>query len=101
MEPRLAGEHCSLGYRAFEANLVTTLESRASNRHSAGEIVALTEMAEGWFLTAIRLYFKTRQAFAGASTSTRSSQRVCRQVARDLATVLGLDPVSAHSASNP
>ena len=58
MEPRRGGEEWSLGFRAFEANLVTVLKGRAGNRYSLGEIVALTEMAEGWLLTAVRLYFK-------------------------------------------
>jgi AcrR family transcriptional regulator len=56
-EPRFAGEQLFLGLRAFEANLVATLQSRA-RRHSLTEILALTEMAQGWFLTATRLYFK-------------------------------------------
>jgi AcrR family transcriptional regulator len=58
MEPRFAGEQLFRGVRAFEANLVATLESRAVRQHSSGEILALTEMAESWFRTATRLYFK-------------------------------------------
>jgi AcrR family transcriptional regulator len=57
MEPKLAGEQLLLGFRAFEANLVAALEGRAEKRLSYAEILALTEMAESWFLTAIRLYF--------------------------------------------
>ena len=97
MEPRLAGEHFLLGYRGFEANLVITLESRAGNRHSAAKIVALTEMAEGWFLTAIRLYFKQ-----GKRSLVQYFDEVvaaCVQSSScDLAAVLGLDTVSANSA---
>ena len=58
MEPRFAGEQLFHGLRAFEANLVAILESRAGDRDSSAEILALTEMAESWFLTATRLYFK-------------------------------------------
>jgi AcrR family transcriptional regulator len=57
-EPRFAGEQLALGFRAFEENLIAILESRAENRHSSAELLALTEMAESWFLTATRLYFK-------------------------------------------
>ena len=32
MEPRRGGEQWSLGFRAFEANLVTVLKNRAGNR---------------------------------------------------------------------
>ena len=58
MEPRFAGEQLFAGVRAFEANLVATLEHRTGQRQSRAEILALTEMAEGWFMTATRLYFK-------------------------------------------
>jgi AcrR family transcriptional regulator len=58
MDPRFAGQQLFRGVRAFEANLVATLEGRAGQRHSSAEILALTEMAEGWFMTATRLYFK-------------------------------------------
>jgi AcrR family transcriptional regulator len=57
-EPRFAGEQLALGFRAFEENLIAILESRAENRHTSAELLALTEMAESWFLTATRLYFK-------------------------------------------
>jgi AcrR family transcriptional regulator len=58
IEPRFATRELSSGVRAFEDSLVATLKSRLSERYSALEIQALTEMAEGWFLTAVRLYFK-------------------------------------------
>jgi hypothetical protein len=31
---------------------------RADTRHSPGEIQGLTEMAEGWFLSAVRMFFR-------------------------------------------
>jgi AcrR family transcriptional regulator len=97
MEPKLAGEQLLLGFRAFEANLVATLQSRAGKRHSSNEIVALTEMAEGWFLTATRLYFKQ-----GKHSLVKYFDEVvaaCVQSsARDLAAVLVLDTISAKSA---
>jgi len=58
IEPRFATRELSSGVRAFEDSLVATLKQRLSESHSALEIQALTEMAEGWFLTAVRLYFK-------------------------------------------
>jgi AcrR family transcriptional regulator len=58
IEPRFATEQLSIGVRAFEDSLIATLKSRLSNRHSDVEIQALTEMAEGWFITAVRVFFK-------------------------------------------
>jgi AcrR family transcriptional regulator len=58
LDPRFAGEELSIGLRAFEKTLIATLESRMSQRESSLEIQALTEMAESWFLTAVRAYFK-------------------------------------------
>jgi AcrR family transcriptional regulator len=58
IEPRFAGQQLSVGVRAFENRLIATLESRRSKRHSTLELRALTEMAEGWFITAVRLYLK-------------------------------------------
>jgi AcrR family transcriptional regulator len=96
MDSGPAGEQWSLGFRAFETNMVTVLKSRAGARHSVAEIVALTEMAEGWFLTAIRLYFKQ-----GKRSLVRYFDEVvaaCAQsVTDDLATVLGLETSPAHS----
>jgi len=93
MDPKFAGEQLFLGVRAFEANLVATLESRAGKRHSPVDILALTEMAEGWFLTATRLYFKQ-----GKRSLVKYFDEVvaaCVQSsARDLATVLA----NAHPA---
>ncbi len=97
MEPKLGGEQLLLGVRAFEANLLTTLQSRAGKRHSSDEIVALTEMAESWFITATRLYFKQ-----GKRSLVKYFDEVvasCVQSsARDLAAVLGLDTILANSA---
>jgi AcrR family transcriptional regulator len=58
IEPRFATEQLSIGVRAFEDSLIATLQSRLSNRHSDVEIQALTEMAEGWFITAVRVFFR-------------------------------------------
>jgi AcrR family transcriptional regulator len=58
IEPRFATEQLSIGVRAFEDSLIATLQSRLSNRHSDVEVQALTEMAEGWFITAVRVFFK-------------------------------------------
>jgi AcrR family transcriptional regulator len=58
VDPRFAGEELSFGFRAFEKTLIATLESRMGQRASSLEIQALTEMAESWFLTAVRVYLK-------------------------------------------
>ena len=58
LEPRLAGGQLLFGFQTFEENIVATLEKREDKRYSSAAILALTEMVEGWFITAIRLYFK-------------------------------------------
>ena len=58
LDPRFASEELSIGLRAFEKTLIATLESRVGQRESSLEIQALTEMAESWFLTAVRAYLK-------------------------------------------
>jgi hypothetical protein len=58
VDPRFAGEELSVGTRAFEHDLVATLETRFPDTHSAVQIQALTEMAEAWFLAAVKLYFR-------------------------------------------
>jgi hypothetical protein len=58
LDPRFAGEQLSFGFRAFEKTLIATLESRIGQRETSLEIRALTEMAESWFLTAVRAYLK-------------------------------------------
>jgi AcrR family transcriptional regulator len=58
LDPRFAGEELSFGFRAFEKTLIATLESRMGQGASSLEIQALTEMAESWFLTAVRAYLK-------------------------------------------
>jgi AcrR family transcriptional regulator len=90
MEPQRGREQWSLGFRAFESNLVAVLKNRAGSRYSVSEIVALTEMAEGWLLTAVRLYFKQ-----GKHSLVRYFDEVvaaCAQsIAGDLVAVLGLE----------
>lgn len=58
LDRRFAGEELSFGLRAFEKTLIATLENRVGPRESSLEIQALTEMAESWFLTAVRAYLK-------------------------------------------
>jgi AcrR family transcriptional regulator len=58
LDRRFAGEELSIGFRAFEKTLIATLERRTGQRGSSLEIQALTEMAESWFLTAVRAYLK-------------------------------------------
>lgn len=57
-EPRFATEHVSGGVRAFSNALIATLEERLGDKRSRLELAALTEMAEAWFLAAVRAYFK-------------------------------------------
>jgi AcrR family transcriptional regulator len=58
IEPRFAAEQFSIGFRAFEKNLIGVVERRAGNRHSAPEIQGLTEMVESWFISAVRMFFR-------------------------------------------
>ncbi len=58
LEPRFAAEQFSVGFRAFEKNLIGVLEARAGDRHSPAEIQGLTEMAESWSLSAVHLFFR-------------------------------------------
>ncbi len=57
-EPRFAGEQMSSSTRALKQALIAALEDRPGATHSAVEIKALTEMAEGWYTTAAELYLK-------------------------------------------
>jgi AcrR family transcriptional regulator len=100
MEPRFAGEQLFTGLRAFEANLVATLKSRTSTRSSSTEILAMTEMAESWFLSATRLYFtQGKQSLLEYFDEVVAAcvQSTCR----DLAAVLGKDPGSTDPARTP
>jgi AcrR family transcriptional regulator len=100
IDPTLAGEQLLLGFRAFEKNLVAALQDRAGKRHSPDQIVALTEMAEGWFLTAIRLYFK--QGKRSLVRYFDEAVAACVQSsARDLVPLLGLDAASVNAAPDP
>jgi hypothetical protein len=38
--------------------LIGVLENRAGDRHSAAEVQGLAEMAEGWSLSAVRMFFR-------------------------------------------
>jgi AcrR family transcriptional regulator len=58
IEPRFAAEQFSTGFQAFERHLISVVEARASNCHSPAEIQGLTEMAEGWFTSAVRMFFR-------------------------------------------
>jgi AcrR family transcriptional regulator len=97
MEPRFAGEQLFLGLRAFEANLVATLESRTNKRHGSAEILALTEMAESWFLSATRLFFTQ-----GKQSLVKYFDQVVAACVQssclDLAAILGDDVISTGRA---
>jgi AcrR family transcriptional regulator len=58
IEPRFAAAQFSIGFQAFEKNLIGVLESRAGGHHSPAEIQGLAEMAEGWSLSAVRMFFR-------------------------------------------
>jgi AcrR family transcriptional regulator len=59
-EPRLAGEQYGLsaGVRAFDKTFIAAFESRLGPGQRALGLQALSEMAEGWYITAVRLYLK-------------------------------------------
>lgn len=48
----------SLGTMRFQQNVIAALQRRGGPRRSTLELHALAEMVFGWFLTAIRIYFK-------------------------------------------
>jgi AcrR family transcriptional regulator len=54
--PGLIGEELTLTVRAFERDVIATLESRTGNERSLAEIRALTLMALSWFDGAVRAY---------------------------------------------
>jgi AcrR family transcriptional regulator len=58
VDPRFAGEELSVGTRAFEHSLIATLETKLPDKRSPVQMQALTEMAEAWFLAAVKLYFR-------------------------------------------
>jgi AcrR family transcriptional regulator len=62
LEPRFAVPQLSIGLQVFEETVVATLERRHGTQYSYQELQALTEMAETWFLTAIRIYFRQGRA---------------------------------------
>jgi AcrR family transcriptional regulator len=60
-DPTAALPELSRGTMTFQHNVIATLQSRAGSKASLLELHALTEMVSGWFLTAIRIYFKERR----------------------------------------
>jgi hypothetical protein len=97
-EPRFAGEQMWSSMRALKQALIAALENRPGATHPAVEIKALTDMAEGWYTTAVGLYLKQ-----GERTLTEYFDEVvaaCTQAsARDLAGA-GRDlPASDRAAS--
>jgi AcrR family transcriptional regulator len=87
LDRRFAGEELSFGLRAFEKTLIATLEGRGGQRASSLEIQALTEMAESWFLTAVRAYLK--QGSASLVEYFDEVVAACaRSIGRDLASAL-------------
>jgi AcrR family transcriptional regulator len=61
-EPRLAGEQVAGGTRAFELNVATTLRERVGAGTSPIEVLAITKMACGWFVTAAHVYLVENRA---------------------------------------
>jgi AcrR family transcriptional regulator len=61
-EPGLTLQEISMGDLAFHNKAVEILQSRpGASAQDAPELHALTEMVMGWFLTAVRVYFKERR----------------------------------------
>jgi hypothetical protein len=56
-DAKLGVESFSIGSLAFEKAVVAELAARNSTARTV-ELHALTQMAFGWFVTAIRMYFK-------------------------------------------
>ncbi len=55
-EPQFAGDQFSLVSKPFMENVISTLENRPGQRHSALEVRALTRMAFDWVVTAAHVY---------------------------------------------
>src|SRR2546429_257508 len=55
---KLAIPELSLGTETFQEKVIVALQSRGGSKESLLGIHALTEMAFGWFLTAVRIYFR-------------------------------------------
>jgi AcrR family transcriptional regulator len=53
-----AADEFATGFQAFEQNITALLEARSGGQSSPVEIQAWVQMAEGWFLTAVRLFFR-------------------------------------------
>jgi AcrR family transcriptional regulator len=59
--PELVGEELTIGIRAYEKNVISTLERRAGQQVSHVEIRTLTLMAFSWFDAAVRNYLLETQ----------------------------------------
>jgi AcrR family transcriptional regulator len=57
-DAKVALPELSLGTMTFQRNVIAALQHRGGLRRSTLELHALTEMVFGWFLTAVRVYFK-------------------------------------------
>jgi AcrR family transcriptional regulator len=58
IEPRFAAEQFSTGFQTFEKHLMSVVQAKARKRYSPAEIQGLTAMAQGWFTSAVRMFFK-------------------------------------------
>jgi AcrR family transcriptional regulator len=99
VDPRFAREELSFGFRAFEKTLIATLESRIGQDASSLEIQALTEMAESWFLTAVRAYLKQgRQSLVEYFDEVVAA--CARSIGRDLVGPLPVSPIPDGGGSS-
>jgi AcrR family transcriptional regulator len=94
IDPRFAEEKLGLDFVSFRANLIAALENRTGNRHSAAELLALTEMAQSWFIAAIRLYFK-RGKGSLVEYFDEAVEACVRPTVSDLGPMLGHTPSSS------
>jgi AcrR family transcriptional regulator len=58
MNTDFATDGYSTAFQAFQQNITALVEARSGGRYSTVEIQAWVQMAEGWFLAAVRLFFK-------------------------------------------
>jgi AcrR family transcriptional regulator len=94
--PELVGEELTIGIRAFERNVISTLEKRPGDQ-STVEIRTLTLMAFSWFDAAIRNYLLEDQPSL-AKCFDRVVALCVRATAQDLDPVLSTTAVSAREA---
>jgi AcrR family transcriptional regulator len=86
-EPKVASAELSAGNRVFQAKVVATLQERYGDEVSLLELLSLTGMAFGWFLSAVQIYL-----FEGRRSLVKTFDEVVAACVRGTAVELGPPP---------